>query len=203
MESKKTVHCIWAEADAKVDMEAYAMANADFAEADAGDQCRGRCKMPMQRPVQEANAGGQCRGRCRRLMPEASFRGAGGAVAPPRKKKKRKKRKKKKEKKRWKRKKGTMTDVKLLHTKCCFFQFFQCRGRLKNKKFFAPPRKSWNDAPGWCRKGAKALYNGQSRGRCGRRMKKSMGRPMQRQMREANSEADKGSQCRGWHKSCP
>ena len=75
--------------------------------------------------------------------------GAGGVVAPPpppRKKKKRKKRKKKrknrkKEKKKRKRKKGTMNDVKLLHIKCCFFQFFNSPVALKNKKNFGPPKK--------------------------------------------------------------
>ena len=50
-----------------------------------------------------------------------------GAVAPSqgkRKKRKKKEKREKKEKKR-KRKKGTMNDVKLLHTKCCFFPIFQ------------------------------------------------------------------------------
>ena len=69
-----------------------------------------------------------------------------------RKKEKRKKKKEKREKKeKWrkKRKKGTMNNVKLLHIKCCFFQFFNSPVALKNKKKFAPPppRKSWNDAP--------------------------------------------------------
>ena len=63
--------------------------------------------------------------------------GAGGAVAPQgkRKKKKRKKKRKKRkkrEKKRKKRKKGTMNSVKLLHIKCCFFQFFNSLVALKN-----------------------------------------------------------------------
>ena len=82
----------------------------------------------------------------------ASFEGAGGAVAPPqgkRKKNKRKKKKKKKEKrekkkkKKKERKKGTMNKVKLLHIKCCFFQFFNSLVASKNlKKFWPPPRKS-------------------------------------------------------------
>ena len=45
------------------------------------------------------------------------------------KRKKRKKREKKKE-----RKKGTMNNVKLLHIKCCFFQFFNSLVALKNRK---------------------------------------------------------------------
>ena len=62
-------------------------------------------------------------------------------------KKERKKEKEKKKKKREKRKKGTMNNVKLLHIKCCFFQFFNSPVALKNKKIFGFPRKSWNDAP--------------------------------------------------------
>ena len=53
-----------------------------------------------------------------------------GGRRSPRKKKKEKKKEKRKEKER---KKGTMNNVKLLHIKCCFFQFFNW--------------KSWNDAP--------------------------------------------------------
>ena len=80
------------------------------------------------------------------------LRGLGGRRPPPKKKKKekkkekKKKRKKKKRKKEWK--KGTMNNVKLLHIKCCFFQFFNSPVALKNLKKFGPPRKSWNDAPG-------------------------------------------------------
>ena len=40
-----------------------------------------------------------------------------------------------------------MNNVKLLHIKCCFFQFFNSLVALKNLKKFWPPRKSWNDAP--------------------------------------------------------
>jgi hypothetical protein len=40
-----------------------------------------------------------------------------------------------------------MNSVKLLHIKCCFFQFFNNTVALKNKKKCWPPRKSWNDAP--------------------------------------------------------
>ena len=47
-------------------------------------------------------------------------------------KKNRKKRKKRE--KRETRKKGTMNSVKLLHIKCCFFQFFNNTVALKNKK---------------------------------------------------------------------
>ena len=82
--------------------------------------------------------------------------GGWGAVAPPppqgkrkkeKKKKKKKKRKKEKEKrkKEKKRKNGTMNSVKLLHIKCCFYQFYQFFNSpvaLKNKKNFGPPRKS-------------------------------------------------------------
>ena len=79
---------------------------------------------------------------------EASFGGLGGP-SPPRKKKKRKKERKerkkekreRKEKKREKRKKGTMNSVKLLHIKCCFFQFFNSPLALKNKKKFASTKK--------------------------------------------------------------
>ena len=48
-----------------------------------------------------------------------------------------------------KRKKGTMNNVKLLHTKCCFFQFFNSPVALKNK-INSPPKKKlkwrpWSD----------------------------------------------------------
>ena len=39
-----------------------------------------------------------------------------------------------------------MNNVKLLHIKCIFFQFFNNPVVLKNLKKFAHPRKSWNDA---------------------------------------------------------
>ena len=87
------------------------------------------------------------------MISEASFGGgpSPSPPPPPRKKKKKKKEKKEKEKekreKREKRKKGTMNSVKLLHIKCCFFQFFNSPVALKKK--FGPPRKSWNDAPKW------------------------------------------------------
>ena len=87
------------------------------------------------------------------------LRGLGGRRSPPhqgkrKKKKKKKERKKEKKKKREKkekkrrkerkkeRKKGTMNKVKLLHIKCCFFQFFISPVALKNTKNFGPPRKS-------------------------------------------------------------
>ena len=40
-----------------------------------------------------------------------------------------------------------MNNVKLLHIKCFFFQFFNSPMALKNLKKFGPPRKSWNDVP--------------------------------------------------------
>ena len=67
---------------------------------------------------------------------------AGGPSPPPRKKKKEKKKEKKKKREKKKKKKETMDDVKLLHIKCCFFQFFNSPVALKNKKNFCPPRKS-------------------------------------------------------------
>ena len=78
-----------------------------------------------------------------------------GGRRPLRKKKKRKKRKKerkkekreRKEKKREKRKKGTMNSVKLLHIKCCFFQFFNSPVALKNKKKFRPPQEKVEMTP--------------------------------------------------------
>ena len=73
------------------------------------------------------------------------MRGAGG-VAPQEKRKKEKKREKRKKRKKGKRKKErmkrTMNNVKLLHIKCCFFQFFNSPVAMKNKKNVGPPRKS-------------------------------------------------------------
>ena len=79
------------------------------------------------------------------IKPEASFRGGWGGPSPPpprkkKKERKKEKREKKREKKR-KRKKGTMNDVKLLHIKCCFFQFFNSLVALKNEKICWPPPK--------------------------------------------------------------
>ena len=97
---------------------------------------------------------------------EASFRGAGGAVAPPppppqgkrkkRKKERKKRKKKKREKKRKRKKRTTMNDVKLLHIKCCFFQFFNSPVAWKNKKNFGPPKKKLKWRP-W--KGALCFYH--------------------------------------------
>ena len=75
------------------------------------------------------------------------LRGAGGPSPPKEKEKRKKERKKEKKRKKRKerkkeRKKGTMNNVKLLHIKCCFFQFFNSPVALKNKKKFCPPRKS-------------------------------------------------------------
>ena len=83
----------------------------------------------------------------------ASFEGGWGAVAPPPKEKEKKKKERKKEKKRKKeekRKKGTINNVKLLHIKCCFFQFFNSPVALKNKKKFWPPKKKLKWRP-WFR----------------------------------------------------
>ena len=69
-----------------------------------------------------------------------------GAVAPQGKRKKDKKKEKKKKRGRkrekWeKRKKGTMNSVKLLHIKCCFFQFFNSPVALEMKKICLPQEK--------------------------------------------------------------
>ena len=87
------------------------------------------------------------------MKTEESFRGAGGR-RPPRKKKKRKKKKKKeKRKKKKKKERRELWTASNYYIKCCFFQFFNSPVTLKNKKKFGPPRKSWNDAPGWKRMG--------------------------------------------------
>ena len=74
------------------------------------------------------------------MKAEASFR---GAVAPKEKEKKTRKKEKKKKEKKERKKKGTMNNVKLLHIKCCFSQFFpNSPVALKNlKKKLAPPKK--------------------------------------------------------------
>ena len=71
------------------------------------------------------------------------LRWAGGGPSPPPqgKRKKEKKKKEKKEEKKEGRKKGTMNNVKLLHIKCCFFQFFNSSVALKNKKIIGPQEK--------------------------------------------------------------
>ena len=74
----------------------------------------------------------------------------GWETVPPgrkRKKEKKKKRKKKRKKreKREKRKKGTMNSVKLLHIKCCFFQFFNSPVALKKNN--SPPREKVEMTP--------------------------------------------------------
>ena len=76
--------------------------------------------------------------------------GLGGRRPPKEKeKKKKKKEKRKKEKKRKKRKKkeGNMNNVKLLHIKCCFFQFFNSPVALKNLKKFWPPQEKVEMTP--------------------------------------------------------
>ena len=74
------------------------------------------------------------------------LRGAGGAVAPPpppgkRKKEKKKEKKRKKSKKRKKERRELWRYVKLLHIKCCFFQFSIVRWHWTILKKFAPPPK--------------------------------------------------------------
>ena len=80
---------------------------------------------------------------CQKTRPERTalllryrvvIRGGGwGAVAPKENEKMKTNRKKrKKREKRETRKKGTMNSVKLLHIKCCFFQFFNNTVALKN-----------------------------------------------------------------------
>ena len=66
--------------------------------------------------------------------------GAGGPSLPQGKRKKERKKEKEK-RKREKRKKGTVNSVKLLHIKCCLFQFFNSPVALKNLKNVAPQEK--------------------------------------------------------------
>ena len=75
---------------------------------------------------------------CRTLLQGRHLRGL-GRLSPPPPKEKEKKEKKEKEKKEKKRKKGTIKNDKLLHIKCCFFQFFNCPVALKTK--FGPQEK--------------------------------------------------------------
>ena len=70
---------------------------------------------------------------------EASFEGSWGPLPQGKRKKERKKRKETKE--RNKERKKTMNNVKLLHIKNCFFQFFSSPVALKNKKNLWPPKK--------------------------------------------------------------
>jgi hypothetical protein len=74
------------------------------------------------------------------LKSEASFEGGWGRR--PQGKRKKKEKEKKKEKKEEKRKKEAnyMNNVKLLHIKCCFFQFFNSPVALE-KKFVCPKKK--------------------------------------------------------------
>ena len=74
------------------------------------------------------------------------LRELGGGLSPPKEKEKKKKernkeKKEKRGKKEEKRKKGTINNVKLLHIKCCFFQFFNSPVALKSLKKFWPPKK--------------------------------------------------------------
>ena len=43
--------------------------------------------------------------------------------------------------------KGTMNNVKLLHIKCCFFQFFNSPVAMKNKRNFASPQEKIEMTP--------------------------------------------------------
>ena len=93
-------------------------------------------------PVPVCSYGGICSG--------ASFEGAGGRRPQGKRKKEKRERKKKKREKKKERKKGTMNNVKLLHIKCCFFQFFNSPVALKNKKKFWPPQKKLKWRPWIC-----------------------------------------------------
>ena len=73
-----------------------------------------------------------------RLEPRGVIWG-GWRPSPPRKKKK--ERKIEKREKKEERKKGTMNNVKLLHIKCCFFQFFNSPVAFKIEIKFGPPKK--------------------------------------------------------------
>ena len=71
----------------------------------------------------------------------------GGWVAvTPLKEKEKKKEKGEKRKKR-KKEGNYMNNVKLLHIKCCFFQFFNNLVTLKNLKNFAPPQETVEMTP--------------------------------------------------------
>ena len=67
--------------------------------------------------------------------------GGWGAITPQGKRKKERKKEREKKKKREKRQKETMNNVKLLHIKNCFFQFFNSQVALKNKKNLVPQEK--------------------------------------------------------------
>ena len=95
------------------------------------------------------NQGRHLRGVKERGRKEKERKGKGN-LSPRKKKKEKKKEKKKKEKKRRKRKerkKGTVNNVKLLHIKCCFFQFFNSLVASKNLKKFRPPQEKVEMTP--------------------------------------------------------
>ena len=92
---------------------------------------KGEVFNPIRTPVASPNS----------QAAEASFRGAGGRRPQGKRKRERKKGKRKKREKKRKRKKGTMNNVKFLHIKCCFFQFFNSPVALGNIKKFWPPKK--------------------------------------------------------------
>ena len=82
--------------------------------------------------------------RAHSLAAPVQSRHLGGAVAPKEKekmKKNRKKRKKREKKRNKKEGNYIRNSVKVLHIKCCFFQFFNNTVALKNIK------KCWHDAP--------------------------------------------------------
>ena len=112
------------------------MKNGEFSAACVNEKKIARCENEIVKNENESEDG---------VVAEASFDGAGGRRPQGKRKKKtskKKRKKREKERKREKRKKGTMNNVKLLHIKCCFFQFFNSQVALKNKKSFGPPRKS-------------------------------------------------------------
>ena len=75
-------------------------------------------------------------------MSGASFEGGWGTSPPPQGKRKEEKRKNKEKKgKKEKRKKGILNSVKLLHIKCCFFQFFNSPLALKFFFKLPPPKE--------------------------------------------------------------
>ena len=82
-------------------------------------------------------------------MQRRHWGGAEGRRPLPRKKRKKEKKKKREKKQKEKEKKiavrkkegNYMNNVKLLHIKCCFFQFFNSPVTLKNFNNFAPPPK--------------------------------------------------------------
>ena len=85
---------------------------------------------------------------CFGMRTGASFEGGWWGRPPPKKKEKKKEKREKSEKKRIKeRKKGTLNNVKLLHTKCCFNNFSIDRWHWKIKKIVVPPQEKVEMTP--------------------------------------------------------